>query len=143
MPLSIAQNSHDFVFALLHGKWANAVRGEALSRLLNSGTVENLLPQLQALGLDISRREAFHQDLAAQHVRKLADIAAMLDAPAAQYYHAIAQLTYFENLKTLLAARFLDDRHEDISVLIVQAPTLPQLNARAALAEQTTAEQTK
>ena len=64
----------------------------------------------------------------------------MLEPSARQYYHAIAQLAYFDNLKTLLTTRFCSDGNEDLSDLIVQAASLPRLDAEAALAAKSTAD---
>ena len=66
---------HDFVFALLHGRWAHAVRGPTLHRLLNSGTVEALQQALRSVGLNGTNREIFHRELRTRELSRLAEVA--------------------------------------------------------------------
>ena len=71
--------SHDFIFAKLHGLWANAIRGDTLERLLRSGTPEALQRNLHDVGIDASKRETFHRNLLMREFNTLTTISRLLD----------------------------------------------------------------
>lgn len=117
--------SHDFIFAKLHGMWANAVRGDTLQRLLKSTTVENLQRELTALGFANTRRDGFHKELIEREMTILNAIRGQLDRRTAAFYDAIGARVYYENLKTILNYRFFPEREADITSLLVELPWQP------------------
>ena len=123
----VTNASHDFLFAKVHGMWANAVRGDKLQRLLRSTTVENLQRELTALGFANTRREAFHKELVEREMTVLNGIRSRLDRRTAAFYDAIMARVYYENLKTVLNYRFLPEREVDIASLLIELPWLPAL----------------
>lgn len=133
MPVPNTNASHDFLFAKLHGMWANAIKGEALDKLLRSATVELLQRALHEIGLDGSRREVFHKDLILRELNMLGKIARLLDVSSAGFYNALVARNYFDDLKTMLHYRFFPERESDISWLLVNAPGLPEMPVEALL----------
>ena len=132
--------SHDFVFALLHGRWARAVRGSALLRLLNSGTVEALQQSLRGIGLNGTDREIFHKELRTRELARLAEVAGLLGGEAASYYRSLIASAHYENLKTLLHCRFLPEEHQtNPDARLVQAEGVPVLDSQAILRQPNTA----
>ena len=133
MPAPNTNASHDFIFAKLHGLWANAVKGDALDKLLRSGTPEALQRNLHAFGLDSPTREEFNKGLLAREIGFLDRTARLLDSAAAEYYRALIAKTYYSNLKTMLHYRFFPEREADVSWLLIDAPGLPFFNAELLL----------
>ena len=97
MSIPTTNASHDFIFAKLHGRWANAIRGDALEKLLKSGTPEALQRNLHDVGLDASRREEFHRNLLLREYNTLKSLSRLLDERTAGYYHALMSKGYFED----------------------------------------------
>ena len=95
MPVPNTNASHDFIFAKLHGLWANAVKGDALDKLLRSGTPEALQRNLHAFGLDAPTREEFNKELMAREIRFLDRTARLLDEAAAEFYRSLIAKTYY------------------------------------------------
>jgi len=125
---------HDFVFALLHGRWAHAVRGPTLHRLLNSGTVEALQQALRSVGLNGTNREIFHRELRTRELSRLAEVAGLLGGGAARYYRSLIAGAHYENLKTLLHCRFLpEERQTNPENMLLQAEGVPVLNHQVIL----------
>ncbi len=133
MPVPNTNASHDFIFAKLHGLWANAVKGDALDKLLRSGTPEALQRNLHAFGLDAPTREEFNKELMAREIRFLDRTARLLDEAAAEFYRSLIAKTYYSNLKTILHYRFFPEREADVSWLLIDAPGLPSFNAEQLL----------
>ena len=133
MPVPDTNASHDFIFAKLHGLWANSVMCNGLEKLLKSGTPEALQRNLYPFGLDAPTRDAFHKNLMAREFSLLERIAKLLDRPSAQYYRAFIAKSYFNNLKTILHYRFFPEREADINRLLIDAPGLPPFNTESLL----------
>ena len=133
MPVSNTNASHDFIFAKLHGLWANAVKGDALDKLLRSGTPEALQRNLHAFGLDMPSREEFNKELLAREIGFLDRTARLLDEAAAEFYRSLIAKTYYSNLKTMLHYRFFPEREADVSWLLIDAPGLPSFKAEQLL----------
>ena len=133
MPVPNTNASHDFIFAKLHGLWANAVKGDALDKLLRSGTPDALQRNLHAFGLDAPTREEFNKGLMARELGFLDRIARLLDNDAAEFYRSLIAKTYYSNLKTMLHYRFFPEREADVSWMLLEAPGLPSFNAEQLL----------
>ncbi|OQC13095.1 MAG: V-type ATP synthase subunit C [Lentisphaerae bacterium ADurb.Bin082] len=125
--------SHDFIFTKLHGMWANAIRGDALQRLIKSTTVENLQRELTALGFAETRRDSFHKELIKREMAILNSIRDQLGRRMAAFYDALIARVYYENLKTILNYRFLPELEADITALLVELPWLPEFPTSALL----------
>lgn len=125
MPIPNTNASHDFIFAKLHGLWANAVRGDTLERLLRSGTPDALQRNLHDIGLDSAKREDFHRNLFMREFGLLERIARLLDDASADYYHALLSRAYFEDLKTVMHYRFFPEHNVGIKEMIVGLPCFP------------------
>ena len=140
MPKIDSNASHDFVFALLHGRWARAVRGATLNRLLNSGTVEALQQALRSMGLNGANRETFHKELRIRELGILAEVAGLLGGGAGVFYRSLIACAHYENLKTLLHCRFLPEESQtNPEAMLLQAEGLPVLNSQAILSQPTLA----
>lgn len=122
MPVPATNASHDFLFAKLHGMWANAVKGEALQRLTNSGTTENLVRELRSFGLDASSRSAFHKNLILREMKQLAAVQAQLDDATAMFYGAVIDRVFYDDVKTVLHYYFFPEDKTDITYLLVALP---------------------
>ncbi len=122
--------SHDFIFAKLHGMWANAVRGDSLQRLIKSTTVENLQRELTALGFANTRRDGFHKELIEREMTILNTIRGHLDRRTAAFYDALGARVYYENLKTILNYRFFPEHEADITSLLIELPWQPAFPAQ-------------
>ena len=133
MPVPNTNASHDFIFAKLHGLWANAVKGDVLDKLLRSGTPESLQRNLHAFGLDMPSREDFNKELMAREIGFLDRTARLLDNAAAEFYRALIAKTYYSNLKTMLHYRFFPEREAEVFWLLIEAPGLPSFNAEQLL----------
>lgn len=127
MPVPATNASHDFLFAKLHGMWANAVKGEALQRLTNSGTTENLVRELRSFGLDASSRSAFHKNLILREMKQLAAIQAQLDDATGAFFGGLIDRVFYDNIKTVLHYYFFPKEKTDISYLLVELPQHPPL----------------
>ncbi|MBQ7652430.1 MAG: V-type ATPase subunit [Victivallales bacterium] len=130
--------SHDFIFAKLHGLWANAIRGDALEKLLRSGTPEVLQRNLHDVGIDASRREGFHRNLLMREFNTLSSISRLLDDRSSRYYHAIMSKGYFEDLKTILHYRFFPEHNIGIEEMLTGLPGAPTGNVRELMASKST-----
>ena len=130
--------SHDFIFAKLHGLWANAIRGDTLERLLRSGTPEALQRNLHDVGIDASKRETFHRNLLMREFNTLTTISRLLDERSSGYYHALMSKGYFEDLKTILHYRFFPEHNVDIDEMMTGLPCSPTTDAKALIAAKTT-----
>ena len=126
--------SHDFIFAKLHGLWANAIRGDALEKLLQSGTPEALQRNLLEVGIDASKREGFHRNLLMREFNILSDISRLLDERSAKYYHAIMSKGYFEDLKTILHYRFFPEHNIGIEEMLTGLPGAPSGDVKELMA---------
>ena len=134
MPIPNTNASHDFIFAKLHGLWANAIRGDALEKLLRSGTPEALQRNLHDVGIDASKREGFHRNLLMREFNILSAISRLLDERSSKYYHAIMSKGYFEDLKTMLHYRFFPEHNVSIDEMMTGLPCSPTDNAKELMA---------
>ena len=132
--------SHDFIFAKLHGLWANAIRDDALEKLLKSGTPEALQRNLLDVGIDASKREGFHRNLLLREFNILSGISKLLDERSSRYYHAIMSKGYFEDLKTMLHYRFFPEHNIGIEEMLTGLPGAPTSNAKELMASKSTDE---
>ena len=132
--------SHDFIFAKLHGLWANAIRGDALEKLLRSGTPEALQRNLHDVGIDASKREGFHRNLLMREFNQLTSISRLLDERSSAYYHALMSKGYFEDLKTILHYRFFPEHNVGIDEMMTGLPCSPTSNAKELIAAKGTEE---
>ena len=139
MQKSVINVSYEFIFAKLHGMWANAAKGSRLSQLANAGSVDEIIRLLAEYNLDASRRELFHRNLALREIESLSAIAVQLDKRTAGFYRAFIERAYFENIKALLNDKFSTSRVTDIRHLLADIPGLPEIPA-AELVEQDSAE---
>lgn len=114
--------SHDFIFAKLHGMWANAAKDDRLDKLIHAENVESLVRMLMEFNLDASKRNAFHRNLIMRDIETLSSIAALLDDGTAGFYRSFIERTYFENVKVLLNYHFFPRRETNISYLLVDIP---------------------
>ncbi len=126
--------SHDFIFAKLHGLWANAIRDDALDKLLRSGTPEALQRNLHDFDIDASKREMFHRNLLMREFNILSAISKLLDERSSKYYHAIMSKGYFEDLKTILHYRFFPEHNVSIEEMLTGLPCAPTSNAKELMA---------
>lgn len=133
MQLPNTNASHDFLFAKLHGLWANAVKGMSLDGLLKCATEELLQRALRPYGLDGTSREDFHKKLILREVSTLEQIARLLDERAGTYYMSIIYRYHIDNLKAVLNNRYFPEERTDIEHLIVTAPGLPILDTEKLL----------
>ena len=63
MQKPVINTSDEFIFAKLHGMWANAAKDARLAQLANAGSVDEIIRLLAEYKLDASRRELFHRNL--------------------------------------------------------------------------------
>lgn len=132
-------SSSEFLFAKLHGMWANAVKGERLDKLLNSTTPEILQRNLHDIGLDGSNREAFHLDLIMRKLRILDSAARMLDSTGAAFYRALSARSFYEDLKTIIHERFVKgESPANISRLLISVPLMPEFDLHELFAAKNT-----
>ena len=131
MSIPTTNASHDFIFAKLHGLWANAIHGDALEKLLKSGTPEALQRNLHDVGLDASRREEFHKNLLMREYNTLKSLSRLLDERTAGYYHALMSKGYFEDLKTILHYRFFPEHNVGIDEMLTGLPCSPVTDSKA------------
>jgi vacuolar-type H+-ATPase subunit C/Vma6 len=139
MPVLVTNASHDFLFAKLHGMWANAVKGESLQRLANSGTTENLLRDLREFGIDGSSRSDFHKKLILREMKQLAAIQAQLDNASAAFYGALIDRVFYDDVKTIMHYYFFPENKSDIDYLLVELPQHPRFPIKELLAAPTAA----
>lgn len=133
-------SSYDFIFAKLHGMWANSIRGEVLDRLVLSGTMETLQRNFQSIGLNASKREDFNTALYLREHSRINEIARLLDSSCADFYSAYMARAYYDNIKTLLHYRYFPELESDIRWLIYDVPGLPAMNPDDILGSKTSAE---
>ncbi|MGI5922345.1 MAG: V-type ATPase subunit [Lentisphaeria bacterium] len=133
MQVPTTNASHDYLFARLRGMWANAVKGEALQRLMNSGTTENLIRDLRSFGVDASSRSAFHKNLLLREMKLLASVRAQLDDATARFYSALINRVFYDEVKTILHYYFFPEAKINIDYLLVELPQLPTFPVEALL----------
>ena len=138
MQKPVINASYDFLFAKLHGLWANAAKEDRLAQLINCGTEEELFRLLGEHGVDVSQRNLFHRNLLLREIHSLAGLAAQLDQQTADFYRAFYERTYFENVKVLLHYRFFPEREVAIDQLLVPIPGLPEIHAAEILKQDST-----
>ncbi len=120
--------SHDFIFAKLHGMWANAAKDDRLDKLIHAENVESLIRMLMEFNLDASKRNSFHKNLIMREVETLSYIAGLLDDGTAGFYRSFIERTYFENVKTLLNYHFFPRHETNIAYLLVDLPGMPPVS---------------
>ena len=107
MSLFSTQVSKDYLFARLHGLWADGVNGEVRERLMQSPHLEALQYNLKPYGIDITHRESMHLSLAEREYNRLTLVWRALDSKGdGAYYRAFMGHLYFQNLGALLTLRF-------------------------------------
>lgn len=126
--------SHEYIFAKMHGIWANAAKDDRLAQLVNADRGDGITSFLEERKLNAVSREQFHQNLILREINMLTNISAQLDTKTAAFYRAFMERTYFENIKVLLHYRFFPEREADIDHLLVNAPGLPEMAAAELLA---------
>ena len=85
MQKPVINTSDEFIFAKLHGMWANAAKDARLAQLANAGSVDEIIRLLAEYKLDASRRELFHRNLLQREIESLSAISAQLDKRTAEY----------------------------------------------------------
>lgn len=136
MPRAVISTSYDFVFARLHGVWANAVQGEALKRLMGCATEENLARALTEYGIETGSHLSFHKRLAERQLQFLSDFQAMAGPGLGDYLDEVILNIANENLKILLNYRFFPERETEISDLLMHIPGHPGYDVEALLGEE-------
>ncbi len=126
--------SYDFLFAKLHGLWANAAKEDRLMQLVNAETEDELARLLDDYHLDASCRETFQRDLLLREIGSLFEISSQLDQRLADFYRAFIERVYFENIKVLLHYQFFPKQAVAIHHLMVAVPGLPDIAAEELLA---------
>ncbi len=92
----VINTSDEFIFAKLHGMWANAAKDARLAQLANAGSVDEIIRLLAEYKLDASRRELFHRNLLQREIESLSAISAQLDKRTAEFYRAFIERAYFD-----------------------------------------------
>ena len=99
--------NRDYLFARLHGMWADGVNGETRERIMQSPHLEALQYNLRPYGIDITHRESMHDSLAEREYNRLGLAwRALGDGGDGAYYRAFMGHLYFQNLGALLTLRF-------------------------------------
>ena len=129
MQKPVANISQEYIFARMHGVWANAAKDSRLSQLVSAGKSDGILRFLEERKLGAASREQFHQNLILREINILTNISTQLDEKTAAFYRAFMERRYFENLQVLLHYRFFPEREADIDHLLVNAPCLPEMAA--------------
>ena len=113
----------DFLYALLHGWWANSAQGERLMTLARSATEDNFLHQLQTLGiLTVSDPHQVQSALILRQHARLCKLAELAGSAVAQYVHALLASLESENFKALLNYRFFPEREGHLVDFLVPFP---------------------
>jgi vacuolar-type H+-ATPase subunit C/Vma6 len=118
----------EFINALVHGWWANGASGSRLEELARCGTVDNLLRQLQSLGIieaGVSNDAVLHSLLVRQY-RKLDRLAHLSDSTTQPFYAALKEALQNENIKMILNYRFFPERVGKASDMLIPFPNAPQ-----------------
>lgn len=123
--------SFDYLFARLHGMWANAVRGERRQKLIHSTTPAVLQENLRPYGLDAGNRIEFHRKLSQRRNSALTWIADLLGGASAKWYRSFLERAWYENLKLVLHAYFSDGIKEEIGKFLQSAKGVPSLDLKA------------
>ena len=135
MQKPVINTSYDFLFAKLHGVWANAAKDARLSQLVNAESVDEIVRLLGEHGVDASNRKLFHRNLLQREIESLSDIAVQLDKRTAGFYRAFIERTYFDNLKALLHDKCFPERTASIRHEPATIPWLPELPAAELLGQ--------
>lgn len=136
MPRALISTGYDFLFARLHGVWANAVQGEALKRLIGCATEENLARALAAHGIETGSHLSFHKRLAERQLNQLSEFQALAGPSLGDYLNEAILNIANENLKILLNYRFFPERETDIGDLLMRIPGHPGYDVEALLNEE-------
>ena len=134
MQKPVINTSDEFIFAKLHGMWANAAKDARLAQLANAGSVDEIIRLLAEYKLDASRRELFHRNLLQREIESLSAISAQLDKRTAEFYRAFIERAYFDNLKALLHDKF-SGRAAAIRPMTAAIPGLPEIPAAELLGQ--------
>ena len=134
MQKPVINTSDEFIFAKLHGMWANAAKDARLAQLANAGSVDEIIRLLAEYKLDASRRELFHRNLLQREIESLSAISAQLDKRTAEFYRAFIERAYFDNLKALLHDKF-SGRATAIRPMTAAIPGLPEIPAAELLGQ--------
>lgn len=126
--------SMDFLFPMLHGKWAASVAGEALTAVIERGRDGALGRLLAGLGIDTRHRDEVQKALTRRLIGELARIRRLLDERTGRFYGVRIERHAIENIKTLLHYRQVPDRSVPIAFLLIDSPYLPRLDVERLLA---------
>jgi vacuolar-type H+-ATPase subunit C/Vma6 len=124
----------DFLFVKLHGMWSQALAGDALLRIVNSGQVDVLIRFLAQRGVEIATRVDVQKRLALRFIDDLARLRQWLDPGTAGFYGCLIEWHFIENLKTLLHYRFFPTQDVPVAWLLIESPHLPPLKPGPLLA---------
>ena len=141
MPIRLSYENADYVFARIHGLWADGVNGPRIAQMTACPTPEALQHALRPFGVDAGTRERLFQSLTERECRRLESISLSLGEENARYYDAFLGRFYFRNLASLLKLRFLAaDEFDCDGVLFVCCKGLPEFNRDALLAPRAAAD---
>lgn len=124
----VAGLSYDFIFPKLHGMWSRAVVGDTLHHLVQAARPDALERALAGLGVDVKNRSEFQKRLTEMHIDELARVARLLDRKTADFYDALIDRYYFENLKTILHYHHFPSQDVSIEYLLIQSDFFPALD---------------
>ena len=133
MSYSSTSASRDFLFARLHGMFANGVHGESMEQIMQSPTMEALQFNLHPFAIDISRREAMHESVTTREYDRLGSVCRSLGGSSAQYYRAFMSRLYFQNLAALLNLRYFPQDEEERLYSFAQHRLIPKIDAESLL----------
>jgi vacuolar-type H+-ATPase subunit C/Vma6 len=123
----------DYLFPKLHLIWAQALHGERLAALVNSGSREALERILASLGVDCSDHREVQRQLASAMFRKIQPIAAILPGGMLEFYRLFLARHFLDNVKTVLRHRQGTEglAAADLQALLLDVPGFPHIETDA------------
>ena len=128
MKRPVAGLSYDFIFPKLHGMWSKSVVGDALHHLVQTARPDALERSLAGLGVDVKDRSTFQKRLTELHIDELGRVARLLDQRTSDFYSALIDRYYFENLKTILHYHHFPNQDVGIEYLLIQSDSFPSFD---------------
>jgi len=125
------EQSTEFLFAKLHGRWSRAWSSDKLLLLLRTLNAQSLERILQPLAISPSDDASVQKQLAENLISELAGILRFLDADVAAYYRQICDRYTLENIKIGMHVRFARQTRHDAQALLVRSSYLPSLDLDA------------
>jgi len=113
---------YDFIFAKLHGMWANAAQNQQLYDLAKSATEENFLHQLGDYGLANVTQNTFRQKVQERQFVLLHKVRQYVIPSISRHLEAKIENIADENLKVLFNYHFFPDQDNNIEDLLIDIP---------------------